>query len=225
MTKIIAIEGIDGSGKTMQFNALRRYLEEHGKRVLCKEYPVYDGSFFGAEAGRYLSGSGGVRADTVDGKSMALWYALDRWEDMQSYRDGEADYMLINRYVLSNAVYQSVRDIDLNRPDLVDWVFELEYGHFKLPRADLFVFYDVDTKQAGENVLQKGFRGYVGGEATKDVYEASDGIQRRAREKYLETAARRSDIQVIPCMENGVFLSVPVIAERTLEALRERKLL
>lgn len=225
MTKIIAIEGIDGSGKTMQFAELRKYLERRGKSVICKEYPVYDGSFFGSEVGRYLSGSGGVRADTVDGKSMALWYALDRWEDMKSYREGEADYMLINRYVLSNAVYQSVRDIDRNRPDVVDWVFELEYGHFKLPRADVFVFYDVDTAQAGQNVLNKGFRSYVGAEAAKDVYEASEGIQSRAREKYLETARRREDVIVIPCMENGAFLSVAAIAERTVEALRRRELI
>ena len=36
MTKVIAIEGIDGSGKTMQFKALRDYLEGNGYSVLCK---------------------------------------------------------------------------------------------------------------------------------------------------------------------------------------------
>ncbi len=223
MTKIIAIEGIDGSGKTMQFRKLHAYLSERGNTVITKEYPVYEGSFFGEEVGRYLSGSGGVRADTVDGKSMALWYALDRFEDMRFYNAEEADYMLINRYVLSNAVYQSVRDIDLGKPDIVDWVFELEYGHFALPQADLFLFYDVEPCQAEQNVKQKGFRAYVGDGA--DVYEKSDGIQRRAREKYLQIAERRSDVAVVSCMENGVFLSVEEIARRTLAVLEERDLL
>ena len=86
---------------------------------------------------------------------------LDRWEDLQTYRDGQADVLLINRYVLSNGVYQSIREIDLGKPDLVDWVFDLEYNHFGLPRADVFVFYDVEPAQAGENVLKKGHRDYL----------------------------------------------------------------
>ncbi len=223
MTKIIAIEGIDGSGKTMQFRKLLQFLKDRGNTVVTKEYPVYDGSFFGEEVGRYLSGSGGVRADSVDGKSMALWYALDRWEDMRSYIDGEADYMLINRYVLSNAVYQSVRDIDLGKPDIADWVFELEYEHFHLPKADIFLFYDVAPRQAEHNVSKKGFRGYVG--EGKDVYEESHGIQRRAREKYLEIADRRDDIMVLPCMRGELFLSVDEIAAQTVKALNERGIL
>lgn len=223
MTKIIAIEGIDGSGKTMQFQKLHQYLTKQGYTVITKEYPVYEGSFFGEEVGRYLSGSGGVRADCVDGKSMALWYALDRWEDMRYFNDGDADYMLINRYVLSNAVYQSVRDIDLDKADIVDWVFDLEYGHFALPKADLFLFYDVEPKQAQTNVTKKGFRGYVG--EGKDVYEQSDALQCRAREKYFKVAAQRDDIAVIPCMENGMFLSIDAIAQKTVQTIKERNML
>lgn len=132
-----------------------------GLRVEQREYPVYH-SYFGGAVGQLLSGQAGVQADQVDGKSMALWFALDRWEDLQTYRDGQADVLLINRYVLSNGVYQSIREIDLGKPDLVDWVFDLEYNHFGLPRADVFVFYDVEPAQAGENVLKKGHRDYLG---------------------------------------------------------------
>ena len=197
-TKVIAIEGIDGSGKSVQYNKLAEALTDMGYSVEKREYPKYE-SYFGSHVGSYLSGAEGVKADTVDGKSMALWFALDRWEDMKSHIDGEYDYMIINRYVLSNAVYQSIRDIDLQRPDIIDWVFELEYGHFCLPKADIYIFYDVAPAQAGENVMKKGFRDYVGGEK-KDVYEESCGIQQRARAKYLETAQRRGDVAVIQCM-------------------------
>ncbi|MFR7852509.1 MAG: hypothetical protein ACLU5K_00565 [Christensenellales bacterium] len=131
-TKVIAIEGIDGSGKSVQYERLAAALEGMGYSVEKREYPKYE-SYFGSHVGSYLSGAEGVKADTVDGKSMALWFALDRWEDMKSHIDGEYDYMIINRYVLSNAVYQSIRDID-QRPDTIDWVFELEYGHFCLPK-------------------------------------------------------------------------------------------
>ena len=219
-TKVIAIEGIDGSGKSVQFARLKEAIEAMGHTVEAREYPVYS-SYFGSLVGEYLSGSGGVKADTVDGKSMALWFALDRWEDMKNHCDGEYDYMLINRYVLSNGVYQSIRDIDLGREDLVDWVFDLEYNHFGLPRADLFLFYDVATAQAGENVMKKGFRDYVGGEK-KDVYESSGGIQQRAREMYLATAERRDDIAVIQCMGPDGFRTIDDIAAETLEVLKQR---
>ena len=222
-TKVIAIEGIDGSGKSVQFHRLSQALELMGNSVEKREYPNY-GSYFGAQVGQYLTGAEGVKASAVDGKSMALWFALDRWEDMRSHTDGEYDYMLINRYVLSNAVYQSIRDIDLGRPDIIDWVFDLEYRHFKLPKADLFLFYDVAPDKAGENVTKKGFRDYVGGE-WKDVYEESDGIQRRARKKYLETAEKRDDIAVIKCMGSDGMRSIDDIASETIETLRRRGLI
>ena len=88
---------------------LARRLSDRGMRVATRAFPAYD-SFFGKEIGYLLSGAEGVTADQVDHKSMALWFALDRFEAMRDYVDGEADVLLINRYVLSNAVYQSIRE-------------------------------------------------------------------------------------------------------------------
>ena len=221
-TKIITIEGIDGSGKTVQFGRLCANLEAMGFSVLTKEFPAYD-SFFGKQVGRLLSGEEGVLATEVDQKSMALWYALDRWEDFKTFRDGEFDFLVMNRYVLSNAVYQSIRDRDLGKPDLMDWVFELEYGHFSLPRPDLNIFFDVNTDRAGKNVDQKGFRGYVG--EGRDVYESSLGMQERARNMYLAAAERYGDITVIDCMEGGAMRSPDDIAKSVMDELKTRGLI
>ena len=95
-TKIITIEGIDGSGKTVQFELLTKGLQDRGFTVQKRAYPVYD-AFFGEQVGRFLSCSEGVSASTVDQKSMALWFAMDRFMDFRNYRDGEADFLLINR--------------------------------------------------------------------------------------------------------------------------------
>lgn len=221
-TRIIAIEGIDGSGKSVQFKTLRDTLIKRGYTVDSREFPVYS-SYFGSLVGSYLSGADGVRADEVDGKSMALWYALDRWENLKDYKDGVADYMLINRYVLSNAVYQSIREVDIGRADLVDWVFDLEYGHFGIPQADLFLFYDVAPQQAGENVMKKGFREYVGGNK-KDVYEESKTIQQRAREKYVEAAETRQDVELIQCMGENGLRTIEDIAAETIMLLESKGL-
>jgi len=221
-TKIITIEGIDGSGKTVQFGRLLDGLRAMGYSVDTKSFPVYE-SFFGKQVGRYLSGEEGVLATEVDQKSMALWYALDRWEAFAGWQDGEYDYLIINRYVLSNAVYQSIRDRDLGRTDIMDWVFDLEYGHFGLPRPDLNIFFDVAAENAGRNVDKKGYRDYVG--EGRDVYERSRGMQERARDMYLTAAERYSDVCVINCMEKGAMLPPEAIAARVMQALRERGLL
>ena len=221
-TKVITIEGIDGSGKTVQFNKLYENLSALGYSVDTRSFPDY-GAFFGRQVGRLLSGEEGVMATDVDQKSMALWFALDRWEAFRDWEDGEYDFLIINRYVLSNAVYQSIRDRDLDKPDIIDWVFELEYDHFGLPRPALNLFFDVAAERAGQNVDRKGFRDYVG--EGRDVYERSLGMQERARNMYVTASERYDDVAIIPCMEGSSMRSPDSIAEDVLHVMRERGLL
>ena len=221
-TKIITIEGIDGSGKTVQFKKLYDNLTSMGYSVDTKSFPAYE-SFFGAQIGRLLSGEEGVFATEVDQKSMALWFALDRFEAFRGWRDGEYDYLIINRYVLSNAVYQSIRDRDLNKPDIIDWVFELEYEHFSLPRPALNIFFDVNAERAGSNVDRKGFRDYVG--EGRDVYESSLGIQERAANMYRLASERYNDVCIINCMNGGSMRTPDEIAFDVIGLLEERGLI
>ncbi len=221
-TKIITIEGIDGSGKTVQFALLEKALVSLGFSVAKRSYPVYN-AFFGAQVGRFLSGSEGVSALDIDQKSMALWFALDRWEDFKGYKDGETDFLIINRYVLSNAVYQSVRERDMNRPDIIDWVFELEYERLGLPRPTLNLFFDVEPECAGRNVDSKGYREYIG--KGRDAYESSENIQERARSKYLQISKRFDDIAVIGCTLGGRMLSPEAISERVIGELKRRSII
>lgn len=216
MTKIIAFEGIDGTGKTVQMQELASFLQNKGKRVLELSFPVYD-SFFGGLVGRYLTAKDGIAANTVDGKSMALWFALDRFEAFRDLDYSGYDFLLINRYVLSNAVYQSIRDCDLDKPDLLDFCFELEFEHFRIPRPDLTLVLDMDLDEAAGNVDKKGFREYVGN--TRDVYESIDSIQLRARNKYQEFAKKLDSVVFIPCMKDGQLESIRTIAERVQAAV------
>ncbi len=220
-TKVIAFEGIDGSGKTVQLEHLLAALKAEGKTVAAMSFPMYE-SYFGSEVGRLLSGSGGVRADEVDAKSMALWFALDRYEALKDYRDGVMDVLLINRYVLSNAVYQSIRERDTM--DMLDFVLTLEYEHFNLPVADAYVYLDVATKDAKNNVKQKGHRDYMGGEGG-DVYEQITSMQMRAREKYLSYTQKLDNLFVVDCMQDDALLSPKEIANKVLEKLKNEKLI
>lgn len=221
MAYIIAFEGIDGTGKGTQMQRAAQRLSDAGRRVEQLSFPMYD-SFFGREIGKLLTGSEGVRADTVDGKSMALWFALDRFEALRSFHT-TADVLLINRYVLSNAVYQSIRDCDTGRPDLLDFVLSLEHEHFGIPQADTHLLFDMDLEEAASNVCKKGYRDYVGN--GRDIYESIPDIQRRARGKYLEYAARLPNVRIVPCMSEGRLESIETIGTRVDAVFRELNLL
>ena len=215
-TKIIAFEGIDGTGKSVQMEALREKLTQRGLRVGVLSFPGYD-SFFGGCVGRYLTKKDGVSASDVDQRSMALWFAMDRWAAFQGFDYGRFDVLLINRYVLSNAVYQSIRDRDVDKPDILDFVLRLEHEELRLPRPDLYLILDVDLSAAQDNVTKKGYRDYVGDE--KDEYEQQDAIQMRARAKYLSFGERLGNVQVIPCMKAGALLPIETIADRVFAAV------
>jgi dTMP kinase len=219
-TRIIAIEGIDGSGKGLQGQLLAKNLRQLGKTVAEKSFPEY-GSFFGRQLGNMLRGEG-VRADQVDSRSMCLWYALDRWQSFKNFQDGQSDFLLLNRYVLSNAVYQSVREIDAGMEDNWQWVKELEHGQLGLPEPDLYVLIDVEPRVAQGNVDKKGQREYIDG---RDVYESQRDLLTRARQRYLSIAQREQNFALIPCMEGERLLPPEEIAGRVLQALRRRGLL
>ena len=217
MTKIIVIEGIDGTGKTVQLINLEKRLSEKGYKVKTLSFPAYD-TFFGAEIGKLLSAREGVSAADVDAKSMSLWFAMDRFDSFRSFDYSDADYLLLNRYVLSNAVYQSIRDRDIGKPDILDFVMELEHKKLGLPIPDRYIVLDMDMEAASGNVMRKGFRDYVGGEK-KDVYESTDGIQARAQAKYREYAARLPNVSIINCMGPDGLMSIEAIGHKIDETL------
>ena len=213
---MIAIEGIDGSGKTLQANQLKIRLEKNGKRVKEISFPQY-GRFFGKEIGHYLSGES-IRADQVDSKSMSLWYAMDRWDAFQHIDYSGYDILLMNRYVMSNAVYQAIRSID--QEDNWAWIKELEHTQLGLPEPDLYILLDVAPDCAQKNVDRKGERNYVKG---RDVYEAQEGLLLRARARYLDIAKREDNVEIIACMDEQQRQYRPEqIAEQVWRAVESR---
>jgi dTMP kinase len=220
--KIICLEGIDGSGKSLQSEMLLERLRAYGYKCAGESFPRY-GGYIGREIGAMLSGANAVRADEVDAKSMALWYAVDRWEFFSELAHaGEVyDCLVLNRYTLSNAVYQGLRVAESERAALRGWVFELEHGVLGLPEPDIYIILDMDQGISEDNVRRKGYREYT--EGGMDLYERSAAMQLRAREAYLELGAqwRGSPTQVVRCAEGGAILPPETIHERVWALTRE----
>lgn len=218
--RVIAFEGIDGSGKGVQIKEIAGRLNGLGRKVLVQDFPVYSG-FFGKEIGRMLSGEQDVRADVVDPRSMSLWYALDRHEALKGIDRREYDDILFNRSTLSNAVYQSIRTREEDREAFIEWLFELEFERLGVWEPDLYFIFDVTEEQSKKNVEKKEQRAYL--KDTFDVYERSQRIMNQARSVYLRLAQEHDNMYIIPCMdENGVFKSIEEIADLVMKKIMEK---
>jgi dTMP kinase len=169
--KLIAIEGIDGSGKRTQVELLAGTLRQRGYAVYQTGFPKYD-STFGKLVGQFLDGQLG-RLDTVDPRFTALLYAGDRLEakpEMESALE-RGCVVLADRYVGSNLAHQGARCGPEKREEFLDWIRQVEYSVYGLPREQLILYLRVPPAQAQKLVLQKSARDYTA--STHDLQEAS----------------------------------------------------
>jgi len=191
---IIALEGLDSSGKTTQAAILGQALRDRGVASTIVSFPQYD-SFFGRELMERLHSEVGGASET-DPRSMALWYAMDRWSHFAE-RDLPLarGVTLLNRYSLSNAVYQASRCSELDRARMFNWVLELEHEQLRLPRPDLTIVLDIDPRVSLERSVKR--TPTDSRLDAPDVYERSAELQRTARALYHEAAGRDSSITVV----------------------------
>src|SRR6202521_3433174 len=105
--KLIAIEGIDGSGKRTQVDLLTLTLKARGHDVYSTGFPQYD-SWFGKMVGQFLNGDLGP-LETVDPHFTTLLYAGDRFEAKPRLEAAlnNGQIVLVDRYIGSNLAHQT----------------------------------------------------------------------------------------------------------------------
>ena len=228
---IIALEGIDGSGKSVQFARLRDRLSAEGFRTAVMDFPCY-GSFFGSEIGRLLSGGGEDSALSVDARSMSLWYAMDRFAEFKKFDPDGIDVLLLNRSTMANAAYQGSRvhlkaedsgdDPDAATEAYVRWLFRLEFEELAIPEPDMFFIFDIPVGTSRKNVSKKGHREYVGG-TRSDVYEKDTRLLAAVRAGYMTCARLFPGSVVLECTRaDGNMRPIDDIAEEVWEKVAGR---
>jgi dTMP kinase len=216
--RLIAIEGIDGSGKRTQLELLAKVLEAVGSRVYSTGFPQYD-SWFGKMVGQFLNGELGA-LEAVDPHFTALLYAGDRFEAKAQIEAALNDgrIVLIDRYIGSNLAHQSARAPAEKRAEFRQWIEHLEYSIYDLPREDLILYLRVPPAEAQKLVTQKSKRIYTN--AKQDLLEASLRHLQDAAAMY-DQLARSTPWVTIECFDatHGTMRSVNEIAREVLGAV------
>lgn len=216
---LIAIEGIDGSGKGTQAKLLLERAARDGHSAELLAFPMYEGSFFGQEIARYLNGEFGD-VWSVHPRFAATLYAGDRFEarDRLWRLRAELDLVICDRYTPSNQAHQSVKLPASDRGDFFAWLDRLEHEVFGIPRPDLVVFLDLPPDRAAELIQRKATRAYTDRKA--DIHEVDEAYLRSVHESYHELSEGWGWV-TIPCLRDGEVRPLDEIHEAIWSAIME----
>lgn len=208
--KLIVLEGTDGSGKSTQFAALCRHLEEEQIPYRHVVFPRYSEPS-AALVKLYLQGAFGSRPGDVNAYAASTFYAVDRYA---SYRQDWGDWyqqgglVLCDRYTTSNAIHQASKLPEGEQTAFWRWLYEFEFDRLGLPRPDLVLYLDMPTEQS-----VRLLRSREAATNTKaDIHEQDTAYLTACR----LTARRAAEVlgwRKIPCIADGALRSIQDIHE------------
>lgn len=204
--KFIVIEGTDGSGKGTQISLLATFLRSKKKKFEVADFPQYD-NFSSAFVAKYLRSEYGS-AEEVGPYRASLFYALDRYDksfDIKKWiKDGKI--VISNRYVSANMGHQAGKIKGKKARDkFLDWLNDLEYGIFNIPKPDTTILLYVSPEIGQKLVDKKKARNYVRGKK-RDIHEADLNHLKKASEAYLYVA-KKYKWNIINCAPDGAMRS------------------
>jgi len=161
---LIALEGLDQSGKQTQAELLRDRLTDEGRSVRILSFPDYR-TAIGTEIGRGLRGEREYTPDV-----MQLLYVANRYEwKGDIVREKEAGTIIVcDRYLASSIAYGEAQGLD------VAWLSEIQKY---LPQPDLTFLLDIPPDVSARRKT-----------ADRDKYERDLSLLGRVRNSYVRQA-------------------------------------
>lgn len=166
----IALEGIDGSGKSTQAGKLARKLAELGHSVHETCEPTE--GMIGLLIHRILKEDLDVSAE-----ALSLLFVADRFEHAKEIRTAleQGKIVISDRYLLSTLAYQGAQGVDMEF---------LRRLHENLPRPDLTILLDIEPQKA------------LGRTKADEKFEKLEMLA-KVRQKYLELAGADRSILIV----------------------------
>lgn len=186
---LLAIEGVDGTGKRTQVTALQSIFENAGREVAVYGFPDYDHSFLGSTVRAMLMDKLGD-AKAIHPTFSAALFALERSEKARQIRADLAAGKLVicDRYVYSNVAHQACRLPASEQLEFQKWVEHLEFETLGMPRADATVLLEVDEAEAERRRISRSEQAQ--GARPLDAYESDTAGLATARTIYSQLAQR-----------------------------------
>jgi dTMP kinase len=207
MKKFTVIDGLDGSGKTTQFELCKKKLLQSND-VLELSFPTYDkGS--SAAINMYLGGEITPDADGVNAYAAASFYAVDRYISYKKdweQKFNKAEIVLSCRYTTSNIIHQTPKLPENEREKYIDWLYDYEFVKLGLPKPDKVIFLNMPI-EASQILLSKR---YNNDEQKKDIHE-KDTLYLQKCHNIALTAAKKLDWTVVDCAKktNSGYIFLP----------------
>ena len=218
MGKIIVVESnTDGAGKQTQTEEIYKYLKEKGEKVVKFSFPNYnsDSSYF---VKKYLNGEFGDDAKNINAYIASTFFAVDRYltyiKEIKKYYDKDY-YILMDRYVTSNIIYQAAKMENKNKIDeFINWNKELEYNKYNLPKPDYVIFLYMDLKESEK--LRKSRKAKLEG---KDIHEQNNEYLKKVSDNSLYICGTEKWIK-IECVKHGRLKDILEIKEEILKKIK-----
>ena len=157
MGSLVVFEGIDGSGKSTQFEMMCERLSNEGRQFKRLVFPRYDKQS-SALIKMYLSGEFGNDPDSVNAYAASSFYAVDRYasfiQDWREYYEN-GGLVLTDRYTTSNALHQGAKIVPGQRTHFFNWLYEYEFNLIGLPAPDLVIYIDIDAEFAAKRLQHR----------------------------------------------------------------------
>jgi dTMP kinase len=187
--KIIVLEGLDGSGKSTQWELLKRGIRCNTRFITFPDYASDSGRI----VQRYLNGELGA-----DAYAASSFYAIDRcisftdsWGN--DYRGGAN--IISARYTSSNAIYQMSKLSEDEWDGFLHWLYDYEFGKLGIPRPDATVFLDVPVAVSQGLLAKRG--------TNKDIHEGDTVFMERCKSAADYVAASDGWVRINCMSENG----------------------
>jgi len=206
--KFIVIDGTDGSGKATQTQLLAERLSRAGFDVAMADFPQYEKKSAGLIE-KYLAGKYGT-AKQVGPYRASIFYAADRYDASFKIKRwlSEGKTVVANRYVTANLAHQGGKISNpLERKHFFDWLIELEYEIFEIPKPDLNIILHLPADISRALIKSRQFR--LG--QPLDIHEDDLEHLKQAENVYLEIAKIFPDTILIECARDGKILDKEAI--------------
>lgn len=210
----VVIDWLDGSWKWTQVSLLSEKLKNLWKKVKILDYPRYwEASSFAVK--KYLNWEYGR---DLWAKKASIFYAIDRFDSSFELKKEflDYDYIISNRYVSASMIHQTWKIKDKEeREEFLDWLYELEYNIFEIPKPDKVIFLKVTPERWQKLILKKESRDYIKWWKKMDIHEEDKEHLTNAYNAALEVALKYNWL-VIECEKDWNMRSIEDINQEIL---------